>query len=445
MPGSAAQERRTITASRLVVSALTLAGLACGRPGITALDPPGNPTGTTAEAADPALARDPVSGDLLLAWVGGAGDDWSLYFARSADSGRTWSAPVPVTHEAGEVAPHGEASPRLVATGGGVIAIAWVRNVPVSGRPWPASVVRLTRSTDGGIHWDIPVTLNDDSTSGPTGHNFHGAAWAGDSGLVVAWLDERGGGSAVSEGHRHGGNTPPENAGDETSEPDAAIYLASSADGGRTWSPNRRLWPAVCPCCRVTLARGPDGAVRSAWRRHYPGNVRDVVVAPLPADDALSEPSRIHHDAWVYPGCPHAGPGAAVDAQGRMHVAWYTGGNTAPGLYYERLDASGAPGGNPVALLAGDGIATTHASVGVTDDAGAVVTWDRLEDGGPGVSLAWIDAAGRLAAIGPVPGGAEGGYPQVVTSGNDRVLLAWTVSGPGGPRVNMGWYGRADR
>jgi hypothetical protein len=134
-----------------------------------------------------------------------------------------------------------------------------------------------------------------------------------------------------------------------------------------------------------------------------------------------------------------------VDDRGRTHVAWYTGGHTAPGLYYELLDRSGAASGNPVALLAGEGIATTHASVGITREAGAVVAWDRLEDGGTGVSLAWIDGTGRLVARGPAPGGTGGSYPQVVTAGDDRVLLAWTVSGPGGPRVHMGWYGREGR
>ncbi len=35
------------------------------------------------QSADPALAVDPASGDLLLAWAGG-GEPWSLLIARSA-------------------------------------------------------------------------------------------------------------------------------------------------------------------------------------------------------------------------------------------------------------------------------------------------------------------------------------------------------------------------
>ena len=244
-----------------------------------------------------------------------------------------------MTLRTGEVKPHGEASPRLVAGPGGRLAIVWPREVPVAGRPWPASAIRVARSLDGGRTWLAPVTVNDDTTGVPAGHNFQGAAWAGDSGLVAAWLDER---SGVPLAHDHAtaatGNDP-------TSEPDATVFLASPPDFGRTWIRNRAVWGGACPCCRITLARGGDGGVVAAWRGHFPGNVRDVVTAAIAPRS--EPPTRVHEDGWIYPGCPHNGPGLSLGADGIRHVVWYTAANGTAGLDDRAVSMTGAHGGAP--------------------------------------------------------------------------------------------------
>ncbi|MGH7659117.1 MAG: sialidase family protein, partial [Gemmatimonadales bacterium] len=425
---------------RSTLSAISLLGLviACGGPELVISDGLGNPTGVTTASADPALVTDPENGDLLMAWLGGEAGSWQLYFARSADSGRTWSEPVQVTQDSAAVAPHGEASPRLVATGSDHLLIVWPRDVNVPGRPWPASIIQAVRSTDGGGHWTEPVTLNDDTTGSAGGHTFHGATWAGDSGIVVAWLDERSGGRGVSAGHHHTeGNTPPENAGDSTSEADAAIYMVRSTDHGRTWSSNIRLWNAVCPCCRVTLDRRADGSVTSAWRRHFPGNVRDVVVADVPlTNDTLPAPGRVYQDDWVYPGCPHAGPGMAVDDSGRTHVVWYTGREEDPGVYYTRVSA-GTNSFEPISLLAGAGVPTTHASIVTTPAGGALLAWDRISGGDRGIGVAWVDSGGQLRDRSVIPRSEEGAYPQVVMVGSSGAVTAWTSTVGDASRVRL--------
>ncbi|MGH7498584.1 MAG: sialidase family protein, partial [Gemmatimonadales bacterium] len=296
---------------------LTLVGCRAQPIGLTAVSV--SAIASQPSSSDAGLAVD-ASGELLLSWIGGDTSDLALYVARSADSGRTWSAGVRVAGGAGapgEVHPHGESSPRLVAGPAERIAITWANSIPVTTRKWPAAMIRLSQSTDGGRSWSPPVTLNDDTTGALVSHQFHGAAWSGDSGLEVAWLDERGTGGVPGPADTAGAADP---HGHGESEPDATIYLASSPDFGRTWTANRPLWGAACPCCRVSLARGADGRVLSAWRKHFPGDVRDVVVAPLDADSSLVR--RVHADEWVYPGCPHTGPAVAVDATG-THIVWY--------------------------------------------------------------------------------------------------------------------------
>ena len=381
--------------------------------------PLGSPA-TNFESADPALAVDPTSGDLLLSWVGGDSTGWSLYFARSGDEGNSWSAPALVTGEAGQVHPHGESSPRLVAATGGRLALTWASSIEVPGRRWPATEIRLARSADGGATWTAPITLNDDTSHAPAGHQFHGAAWSGDSTLVVSWLDERAG--AALEIH-HGEHSP--TAADITDEPDAVIYTATSPDFGRTWhGGNQLMWGQVCPCCRITLARGPDGRVVSAWRKHYPGNIRDVVTVPV-GEGVAAEPVRVNQDNWVYPGCPHTGPGISIDSSGTRHVVWYVGKEGNAGVYYQRILGNTGAGSEPVALIQARTLPAAHTTVAALSGGRAIAAYDMTENGDRAVGVSLI-GANRTVLRKHLISGSEGGqYPQVIAAAPGRAVVAW--------------------
>jgi hypothetical protein len=381
------------------------------------------PVGGTGQSADASLAVDPASGDVLLAWVGGGAEVWTLYVARSRDGGTTWSAPRKVAggpQAPREVHPLGESSPRLVAAPGGRLAIAWPNSVPVAGHKWPATMLRLARSSDGGATWSPPITLNDDSaTASPVSHQFHGAAWQGDSGLVVAWLDER---HTKEELAAAGGAEPP------GGEPDATIYAAASSDFGRQWAPNERLWGRVCPCCRVSLARGPSGAVTAAWRQHFEGSVRDVVLAPLTRGPPPT-PSRVHADQWVYPGCPHTGPAVAASADGWLHTAWYSGKPGASGVFYRRVRTAPSDTGGPlVGVFRAQHVPTAHAAVAALADGGALVAYDVGPDGARVIRLARISPDGRRVAEATIPGSTGGGYPQLARTGWESAVVAYTAT-----------------
>ena len=399
-----------------LLAALTTAG--CGGETPRAERLPDVPSAGTSSSADPSLATDPATGDQLLTWLGGNGGAWHLYFSRSRDQGAHWSPAVRITADTSEVHPHGEASPRLVAGPGGRLAVVWPRDVPVSTRRWPASAIRVARSLDGGRTWLPPITINDDTTAAPVGHNFQGAAWAGDSGLVAAWLDERTSGRPV--GHHH---DPSATALDSTTEADAMVYLARSSDFGATWDANTPVWGGACPCCRIALARERDGSIVAAWRQHFRGNVRDVVTADI--TPAPGEPVRVHEDGWVYPGCPHNGPGLSIGPGGRRHVVWYTGAAGRAGLYYAVAGDTGPAAALP--LVTGKSLPSVHGAVAALPGGGAVAAYDATEDGARAIGAAWLPAGGGRPRRTTIPGGEDGVYPQVVAAGADLALVAWTT------------------
>ena len=403
---------------RILAAATASALAACGGAGpeLTELAPPVG----AAQSADPDLAVDPATGDLLLSWVGGDSSGWNVYVARSVDRGAAWSAPVRVTDREHDVHPHGESSPRLVAGPGGTLAAAWTNSIPAPGRRWPGSNIRFARSTDGGRTWEAAITLNDDTARGPAGHIFHGAAWAADSTLLVAWMDERGGVTPMdAEATEHTGHHP-----EESEEPDATVYLAQSTDLGRSWSPNRPLWGAACPCCRISLVRGPDGAVVAGWRQHFAGNVRDVVVAPVGSEPAPAG-ARVHADDWVYPGCPHTGPGVAVDARGSAHVAWYTGKPGAAGVFYAKRSGTGGFGA-PTALVRAATLPTAHPRLAALPDGGAVIAWDVTGDGRSVLMIARLAADGDIVWKKEVPRSGKADHPEVVAYDDGTAVVAWT-------------------
>jgi hypothetical protein len=414
--------------SHVWLGIVCLAAYSCGTGGmgITSREAP---SAGGSQSADPGLAIDPASGDLLMSWIEGDGHTWALYAARSGTSG-DWSAPVRVAGGAAqpdEVHPHGESSPRLVAGPANHLALVWPNNIKVEGRKWPAAMLRFSRSLDGGRSWSPAITLNDDTTGALVSHQFHGAALVGDSGLAVAWLDERAAVAPIAAGA--------DGHAEHAAEPDAHIYLATSANFGRSGGPNRKGWNAACPCCRVSLARSIDGHAIAGWRKHFPGNVRDVVTATI--SDEPGEPERVHPDDWAYEGCPHSGPAIATGADTSTHVVWYNGRQGAAGVYYARKVA-GRSTGPAVPLVQGQTLGVAHPAVVSLPSGGALAAYDVSPDGKRLIRLVHLLPNGKVGTQLQVPGSEEGKYPQLAVLDSITAVVGWTEAKGGGSRIRVG-------
>jgi hypothetical protein len=419
--------RILLTRKSALLATMCLAAFACGDQGINTA-PLTAPTAGGSQSADPALAVDPMSGDLVMSWIEGDGRTWALYVARSAKLG-DWSTPVRVAGGAaqpGEVHPHGESSPRLVTGADNRIALVWPNSVKVEGRKWPAAMLRFSRSEDGGQSWSKPITLNDDTTGALVSHQFHGATLVGDSGLAVAWLDERAAAAPIAAGaDGHAAHA---------AEPDAQIYLTTSADFGRSWGPNRRGWNAACPCCRVSLARWTDGQAIAGWRKHFPGNVRDVVTATI--SDQPGEPERVHPDDWAYEGCPHSGPAIATGADTSTHVVWYNGKQGAAGVYYARRVADRSTG-PAVPLVQGEALGVAHPAVAALPRGGALAAFDVSPDGKRLIRLAQLLPSGTVGAQQQISGSEDGKYPQLAVLDSTTAVVGWTEARGDGSKMRL--------
>jgi hypothetical protein len=327
-------------------------------------------------APNVAVAAD---GREAVAWIAapGGGTDGRLYVQVAS------AAPTELVDPLGPIEAHAEAPPKLVWDASGSLLALYVVSKVEPGRRFPLSALRSTRSGDGGGTWSAPVTVTDDGDFGS--HNFHALYAARDGAVYASWLDGRAGSSGA--------------------------YLARSSDGASTWGANvRASIDDACPCCRTAIAADTGGVVYLAWRTVLPGNIRDIVLArSLDAGVTWEPPVRVHADDWEYDGCPHAGPSLVVDAEHRVHIAWWTGVSGRAGVQYARAD-DGRTFSAPVPIAVASASRPSHPQL-VVDGARVAVVWDDGFTPRP-------DVRARVS----VDGGRSFG-PTTVLSGPERVAM----------------------
>ncbi|MCA1684089.1 MAG: glycoside hydrolase, partial [Actinobacteria bacterium] len=187
------------------------------------------------EPAQPAVGPD---GAVYVAWHSAAGASAGrVVVARSLDQGRTWTRAA-----AGDV-PDSGGSPHLTA-GATPGAVDLVYVGPRTG----GTEISFQRSSDGGSSWSAPVRVSDDRpATRPVQHLVPRLAVAPRGRLDVVWLDTRSGYDSPE--------SAPLGFGD--------IWYASSADGGKTFSTNRRVNDR-------SINLGPGAVSQSALTQHGP-------------------------------------------------------------------------------------------------------------------------------------------------------------------------------
>ena len=365
------------------------------------------------------------TGTQAVAWVSApdGGNDGRLYISVAG------APPTEIRDSLGPVEAHGESPPKLAYAPNGQLFAVYVVGKEVPGERFPLSALRVVASSDDGKTWTAPATVTDGEVWGS--HSFHALHAASDGSLYVSWLgkppEEKSGGKTAAP------TAPVTMAGmpgmDHGSHAASASWITRSTDGGRTWSPRVRVdMGEACPCCRTGLATSKDGTLYMSWRHVYPGSIRDIVVARSNDHGATwSDPVRVHADDWKFDACPHAGPAIATDANGTLHVTWWTGKEGSAGVYYARS----TDGGKTFTDVAPLGVAQysrpAHVQIALASNNRVIVTWDDgtkqtpevvtrvSKDGGVHFGQASVISAPNRAATFPVLG--------VV---GDSLAIAWS-------------------
>ncbi len=306
-------------------------------------------------------------------WLVGLDADARLTLRTSADDGKSWTPARLLNTGADRVAADGEARPKLAFGPNGVVVIAYTH--PLA-KPYTGEI-RMLRSDDGGKTFAPPFTVHHDRQV--ITHRFESIAFDDRGRLHAVWVDKR-----DQELRSQQGAAKPAYRG-------AAIYHNVSDDGGKTFGDDRKLADYSCECCRIALARTPDGGIAALWRHVFAPNIRDHAFAVLNDAAATADPVRATFDNWAIDACPHHGPGLTPAAGGGYHAVWFGDKAGAAQVRYGRLDQSGAPASEPVALPDEQ---AEHADV-LSIGAKVAIVW-RSFDGSATSLKAWIsDDDGR--------------------------------------------------
>lgn len=278
---------------------------------------------TTAVAPDGATA--------YYAWVARDSTGWNVWLSAwtreaSGPFAAGPSAAVRVNATPGNAAAHDQAPPQVGVDTEGRVYVAWINRIDVPGRRFPANDLYLAVSDDGGQSFGPEQTVNDDAGGIPTGHTFHNMAALPDGSMLISWIDGR-----AKEAADHSDHADHVDHADHASG--SQIRVARVEDGGRIIRETAVLDQSSCPCCRTNLAVGPNGRVYAVWRHEYESGERDIVIAHSDDGGETFSPYRpVFRDHWNINACPHTGPAIVVDSSGKVHVAWYTGAESAPGI-----------------------------------------------------------------------------------------------------------------
>jgi len=310
------------------------------------------------EISRPTVAVNQSDKVAYWAWIRKDGDGWNTYVARYDHGSGLLSEPVRVNHLEGNASPHDQAPAQVITGADGSVVVVWTNSSFMEGRRFPSSNLLYSRSTDRGLTFSPEQAINSDANDDPSGHTFHNVLALPDGTILVSWIDSRARDrqvidaidSSVNAGGRPGGSE---------------IWIARSVDNGSSFEESFVADHNACPCCRTTMAAGPDGEVYLAWRHEFDDGARDIVLSR--SDDAglsFSEPTRVWNDHWVISACPHAGPSVGVDGDGTVHVSWFTGVETGIGLFRAVSNDRGKTFKDKVLLDSGGGIASaTFASI----------------------------------------------------------------------------------
>ena len=274
------------------------------------------------DAAEPATAT-AGDGTFYVAWVNHDAKQADLMLAHFNNKAEMQGSAVRVNRQPGVATAWRGDQPSVAVASDGAVYVLWTARVDAGDKH--GTDIYLSASTDRGQSFASEVKVNDDKT--PGAHGMHSLAVAKDGRIYAGWLDERNvhapKPSTKAEGHHMESNRD--------------LYLATSTDGGRSFSANRKVASDVCPCCKTSLAVAADGTLYAGWRQVLPGNFRHIAVASsTDGGTKFSTPVIVSDDRWMLQGCPVSGPSLSVDkASGGLNVVWFAAGeNSAPGLYF---------------------------------------------------------------------------------------------------------------
>jgi len=347
------------------------------------------PTVTAARTPDAGLQSEVAVDDknvVHLIYLKGDPSASDVSYVRSTDGGASWSEPVRINSQAGSALAVGTVRGAHLALGAhGLVHVAWTgskRAEPKApGDQAPMLYARGSVDAAGNISFEPQRNV---MTSGLFREG--GSVAADEKGHVyVAW-------HAVA---KKGG-----------SEDDRRVWVAVSADDGKTFAPETAISdPAIgiCGCCGLDVLTGGDGRLYALYRGEVSLVTRDIYL--VSTDMSAKRPQSEMVAATRSSICLMSTSALARGLRGVVG-AWETADQVQWGIIDPKSGAMSEP-------ITAAGAGSKHPALAVDAKGNTLIAWAQGTGWNKGGSVGWqaYDAAGT-----PIPG----------TSGHVDGLPVWS-------------------
>ncbi|MBI5773704.1 MAG: hypothetical protein HZA89_08175 [Verrucomicrobia bacterium] len=251
-----------------------------------------------------------ADGTVHLIYHAGPEMGGDVFYTRAAAGSDAWAKPIQVNRQRGSAIAAGTIRGAQLALGkNGRVHVVWngsAKTLGVSNEKAPLFHARL----------------NDAGTAFEPERNIITFAYGLDGGSSVG-ADDAGNVFVVWHGRVPDGARGEEGRG---------VFLAKSADEGKTFLRERQINPAtsgVCPCCGVKAFAGPGGTVAVLYRLAKSGLVRDEQL--LLSRDGGQTFQVAASDPWKIGQCPMSSSSLTLAKSGVL-AAWETAGQVSGAL-----------------------------------------------------------------------------------------------------------------
>lgn len=353
----------------------------------------------------------------------------------------------------------------LVLAPDGTPWLSWLE--PVGHEVWAMKLSRFEVNTRS---WSAPRTVVQGADLLANWADFPQLAVGHDGRLTAVWFINNPAHHATGDDGHHG--------------PGYRAIYSSSADGGKTWSPDLpvsdealavefvvlqpladgRMLAAwldgrnhgrmalyarvldgrpgpgpdtlvdglVCDCCQLSFVPATDGGALLAYRGRTKDEIRDMQLARFDGK-AWSRPAPLHPDGWKIAGCPVNGPQLA-ECGDLVGAVWFTAPDNQARVLARVSDNAGDTFG-PVARV-DLGRPQGRVDGVMLADGTLVMSWLEMtgsETGKQGgIYLRTLSREGRLSEpqlVIPSSTSRMSGFPRMVLLGGRQVLLTCTQDG----------------
>lgn len=284
-----------------------------------------------------------------------------LYYARSNDSGQSFSAPVRINATPGQVWGFATSRPRIAVGKSGIVHLFYHANRFDRSAAQQAVDAVYARSTDGGNTFEAPRTLNSFAAGKDGGelseaHCFGTMGVAPNGDVHAYWIDTR---------HM------------KSDRDNGAVYGIVSRNEGKGFEKERLIFEnEACPCCQLNIAFSTDKKVYLTLRSVMADGSRNATVAQSDDGGRIFQPRvAVSAKKWAIDACPLKPLNLSTGANGRVYATWYAGEMDPAGVYFSSSDNIGAHFGNAFPLHP-EAKLSDHAQSAVAADGKIHVIWD---------------------------------------------------------------------